>query len=219
MAAVYTQSASVDQATSATTLSKAFASACTSGSLLVGAAFWNGATATCVFSDPTNGNWTAIGSPVQLAATGLMCQAFYFSGNTATSALTVTMTTSVSTTERCISIHEYTGVNTLESHVESYISTGTTPAQTLTPANSSDLAFTWIVCSGHVNSSGAPFTLRENTNFAGNGTADDVSPTGGSPLSTAWTASAAGNVVGMEVFSQVTASSSIETLGLLGVGS
>lgn len=218
MAAAYKQSASVDQATSATTLAKAFASACTSGSLLVGVAFWNGATATGTFSDPTNGTWTAIGSPVQLATSGLMCQAFYFAGNTATTALTVTLTTSVSTTERCIAIHEYTGVNTLEQHVESYISAGTSPAQTLTPTNSSDLALTWVVCNGHVNAGPTGFTLRENTNFAGNGTADDVTPTGGTALTATWSVSAAGNVVGLVIFSQVTASSSTPTRTLLGVG-
>lgn len=217
MAAVYKQSASLDQVSSATTLAKAYASACTSGSLLVGVAFWNGATATGSFSDPTNGTWTAIGSPVQLASSGLMCQAFYFAGNTATTAITVTLTTSIATSERCMAIHEYTGVNTLENHVESYISTGLTPAQTLTPANSSDLAVTWVVCNGHVNSMSAPFTLRENANFAGNGTADDVSPTGGSALTATWNVSAVGNVVGEIVFSQVVATTT-PLRSLLGVG-
>ena len=218
MAASFLQSTSLDQVSSSTTVSKAYASNCTNGSLLIAVVFWTSGSATCSVSDGTNGSWTAIGSPVQLGSSAIQAQAFYFAGNTSTTTLSVTATISASVSERGIAIHEYSGVNTLETHIESNIASSGTPSQTRTPNSSSDLAFSWVLCAGHVNSGPSGFNLRENTNFAGNGTADDLTPTGGSSLTATWTVSdSTNNVVGLDVFSQVTASGT-PTRMLMGVG-
>lgn len=217
MAASFVQSKSIDNVAAGTTTSLSYTSACTSGSLLVATSFWTSASATGSVSDPTNGTWNAVGSTFA-GLTGLSAQSFYVV-NTGTTALSVTITTSASVSERALAIHEYTGVNTLEQHTEGFNNSTSTPALTLTPNSSSDLAYTWIVCGGHVNSGPTGFVVREQTNFGNNGTADDLTPTGGSALTATWNASNNTNDLGLIIFSQVSSGSSPLTLGLLGVGS
>ena len=201
----FLQSRSKDDPTTSTQTSLAYSSACTAGSTLFAAVYWLAASGTATVTDPTNGTWTAIGTPTVFPAT-LSGQAFYTS-NTGTTALTATLT-APSTTDRGIAIHEYSGAYTLENHTEAFNNATPTPALTLTPTLSTDFVLAWIICGGHVNAGPAGFTLRENTNFGGNGTADDLAVTGGSPLTATWTASNNTNVLGVDIFTPATPAAS-----------
>lgn len=196
-------SSSTATGVAASSVNKSYTLACTPGSLLYAVVFWQSGTETCTVADPTNGNWTAIGSPVigSGGLAGFSSQAFYFSGNMGITALSVTATFTGSVAASGIAIHEYAGVNTLEAHSELMDSSGATVSSpSLTPASFWGIALSWVVCSGHVNTLSGGFTLRENTNFGGNGTGDILLPARGSPVSATWATSSTGNMVGTVLF-------------------
>lgn len=204
MAAVFKQSASVKEVVAGATTTKAYTTQnCTSGSLLVATAYWQSGTATCSLSDSTNGAWTAVGSP-QVgtgANAGWSKQDFYFSGNASVAKPTVTMTVSASVGERGLAIHEYTGVGVLESQGFQNVtanSSAATPSKT--PAASTDLVYCSCITSSHVTAVSTGFTEREDVNFGGNSTADDVSPTGGTPIACTFTVAGGDSITSIAVF-------------------
>lgn len=201
----YLQSKSANEGTTAAFTSVAYSSALTTGSSLVGAAYWASGSATCTVTDPTNGTWTAIGSPVVGSGglAGFSAQAFWLPSNSGTTALTATASISGSVTARGFAIHEYSGgLRSLEAHAESMKAGIPNPSSaTETPAAATDLVFSWIVCGGSESAVAGGFTRREVVGFGSNGTADITSPSAGVGVAAQWTTSTNDNIVGIEVFS------------------
>lgn len=190
----FLQSASVDTGSAGATLGKAYVTQnLTSGSSLVADCYWQSGSATCAVADPTNGSWTALGSPLRGTGNlnGFSCQAFLFTANTSTAKPTVTMTVSGSVALKGIAIHEYSGSLALEGSASYGMKIGTTPAcGPITPALSTDIVHSFVLADFDIVSVASPFTARESANFGLNMSCDDVSPTGGVAVTATYTANA-----------------------------
>jgi hypothetical protein len=207
--AAFVQSVSTSTSTGVSSLGVAMTTQnMTPGSTVVAAVFTNTAGGTLTFSsvsDPTNGNYTPVGTMLTGASSlsGYASQMFYLPVNASAAKPTVTLMMSGSSSFLGIAIHEYTGgVSTLEQYA--YVNqNASSPAQTVTPNSSTDLIFAYDVPGTTTTGIASPFTERESANWAANGTADDTSPTGGSAATATWTISSppADNMLGIAVFS------------------
>lgn len=208
MAASFLQSVSITTSAGVTSVGVAWTTQnCTPGSLMTAAVFMNNDANTLTFTgvaDPTNGAWTPVGSMLTGASSisGYSSQIYYLSGNVSSAKPTVTLSISASCTFCGIAIHEYSGVKALES--SAYLDQNSSaPAQTLTPLNSSDMLFGYIIPGTSATAVASPFTFRESANWADNGTGDDTSPTGGTAATATWTISSppTDTMMGLAVFS------------------
>lgn len=206
--ASFLQSVSVIHAAAGTTTALAWTTQnMTAGSFCWCVCAWNDQTSSCTLSDPTNGSWTALGSPL-LGAGGLSAwssQLFYLANNVSTAKPTVTMTTSGSNAERDMAMHEYSFAGAggaIEGAAAYSDPSGTTPSSSsVTPAASSDFCFAYNFNSGSVTTTNSPFTLRESTNFGSNSTCDDLAPVGGTPEHASWVTVGSDSMVGIAVAS------------------
>jgi hypothetical protein len=183
-------------------------SAMTPGSLIVVAVFMNNDGNTLSFSgvsDPTNGNYTALGNMLVGvgALAGYSSQMFYFSNQQSNAEPNITLTISAASSFCGIAIHEYTGAPYLQNYAYLNLNSNTPVPQSIEALYASDLVFAYGVPATSVSSVASPFTLREDANWATSGTADDTSPVVG--LNTVeWTISSppTDNMMGMAVFTQ-----------------
>lgn len=107
------QSAGAFTATSATTRALAYPAAVTAGNRLIAVCIWVGSsTATCAVTDTQVNTWTGIAGTLATTSGATLARAQIFhTAAGSTGANTVTMTTSVSTSERIIYVTEYTGLS------------------------------------------------------------------------------------------------------------
>jgi hypothetical protein len=170
----------------------------TSGSVLWAYLYWNSATVTCTVADPTNGSWTAIGTP-QVGAGGLAafrCQMFVKFGNTSVAKPQVTGTLSGSTADSGICLAEFTAGPTIVVASVYGTSAVANPTQTLTPNHTNEVmaGFAFCATSAHT-SAGAGFTIFQSALMNGNPAADNTTVTGGSPTTISWSGGGAQQVI------------------------
>lgn len=181
----FLQSSAATASGAGTTVARAYQTQnCASGSTLTCVVYWADNAATCSVADDANGAWTAIGSP--LTGTGVLSgyrgQMFYKAGNSSTAKPTVTATiTGAGGVERGIAIFEYSSSFQLEGTHYDYAAdnSGSLVTGTVTPDLSTDFAIAAIVCQDSASGANAPFTFRESSAWANNGTADRMSVTSG----------------------------------------
>lgn len=172
------QSKSTHDTASSTTTPLAYTSNLGAANLLVAACIWNSNTLTCSVSSSNNSTWTPIGSAQRgtgnLASYSIQC---FYKLNSTAGADTVTMTTSNTTTDRYLAIHEFSGIDTasaLEASTYSgnvtAVTNVITTASSITTVNAPDLLFCAAMVDNAVSSAGTGYTLLENVNFGSNGT-------------------------------------------------
>ena len=184
--------------TAGTTMSDTFGGAQTSGSILVGYAYWNSATATATIGDATNGLWQAVGSPLRCAGAiaAYSIQLFAFFNNVSVGTPLITLTTSVSTTDKGLGFAEYSaGPTTIGSSNYKTRHGCRSPTQALTPATSGSIMLGFALCASAAHTSaGTGFTIFESSLMGNNPIADDLAPTGGASTSIVWSGGGAQDV-------------------------
>jgi len=139
-----------------------------SGSLLWAFVGWDNTSATMSCSDPNNGTWTAVDSPVNGTAGtlgGMSAQTFYVS-NVAGSSTKVTCTASgtITTGKAWLAVHEIVGVSTLDQHpaiVTSNSSATGSCNTTGTTAAAAEYVATGIIVGNSISQAQPAFTIRQ----------------------------------------------------------
>lgn len=193
---------------STTSVVLSYLSALTSGSLLVGAAYWNDTGNSATVSDSVNGSWTAAGSPQNGAGalSAYRFQCFYDLSNAATTAATVTCTSSAGA-DVALAIHEYTGTSVALNGTPSYSNfTGSTTVTsgTVTTTVANAMLFCGCVTSNAASTAGAGYTKREGANFGSNITEDDLDAGAAGSQTATFTVAGSGDntIVGLIAFSE-----------------
>lgn len=179
-----------------------FTSACTVGSTLWCFTYWDSNTATATVADPTNGSWTAIGTP-QAGATGAITnyrtQMFVKFNNTASTAITVTATYSTTRADSAICMFELSSGPTLVEASNYATATAANPTQALSANFTASAICCYIFCESSAASAvGGGFTIQESALMGGNPVAANTSPSVGSNTAS-WTALAQATILGMAV--------------------
>lgn len=206
-------------------LALAYNGAVTPGSLLIAAVFWDQNTQTCSVSDPTNGTWTAIGSPTTGAGSlaGFRRQMFW-KLNTASTAITVTADCSGTGASDGLAIHEYSYGATPSidgTPVYDNVSSSTPTTSAIITTQNADLLFAMDTVTGSVSSAGTGYVLRET--FDGtNGTEDDLDGGTAGSKTASFNTAGGDNMLGFVAFKDtsavVTPTANDPPIGLIGRG-
>lgn len=180
MAWAFVQSTGTFVAATSTTIAQAFAGNVTAGNLIVVASHWNDTGTTAAATDSLGNTYTSAVGPTNFSTTD-RAQVF-FAKNITGGACTVTVTLNASRTNRYITIHEYSGLDTATGIDVAAAAAGssTAPAASVTTTAANDMLFGFAFVANTAGASSG--TARQLTN--GDATQDQNVVSAGAVTST-----------------------------------